>query len=181
VTTILLPSDLIGRDRIKPEIGLHLGAIFVEKVLPIDPDQSRAIVRQGIECLGILKPSVGIQLGFNKVFNATRNLRQVLVVDELMEILQSFVIGGQNLIGIGVNDLLGASAGPEIEGDFLDHRPEFHLGDIDVNPSEIDKFLDIGGERGRRGSVFGNEIEVRARELFPDFRIDLGCRIAFAE
>ena len=72
-------------------------------------------------------------------------------------------------------------AGPEIEGDFLDHGPEFHLGDVDVDPGEIDKFLDIGGERGRRGSVFGNEIEVRARELFPDFRIDLGCRIAFAE
>jgi hypothetical protein len=85
------------------------------------------------------------------------------------------------LIGIGVNDLVRAPAGPEIEGDFLDHRPELHLGDIDVDPCEVDKLLDIGRKGGRRGSVFGNEIEVRARELFPDLRIDLGCRIAFAE
>ncbi len=178
---ILFPSDLIGWSGIKPEVGLHLGAIFVEKVFPIDPDQSRAVVRQGIECLGILKPSVGIQLGFDKVFNAARNLGQVLVVDELMEILQSFVVGSQDLIGIGVNDLVGAPSGSEIEGNFLHQRPEFHLGDVDVDPGEIDKFLDIGGQRGRRRSIFGNEIEVRAGELFPDFRIGLGCRIAFAE
>jgi hypothetical protein len=62
--------------------------------------------------------------------------------------LQPFVIRGQDLVGIGVNDLVGAPAGPEIESDFLDHRPELHLGDIDVDPGEIDKFLNIGGERG---------------------------------
>ncbi len=175
----LLPGGAVGGRRVESEVLLHAVAVLGEEVLAVLPDHRRGVIGQRVDLVLVDEAPRGVELHLDEV-GLVLQLGQVGVAHHRVEIDQRLVVGRQDLVRVGVDDLVGALARGEVQRDLLDERRQLELGDLDVDPRELLEGLEV--RRDRRGGrrVLGDEVQRRARELLPLVAGDRLGRVARA-
>ena len=146
----LLPGRVVRRRRVEAEVLLHAVAVLVEQVLAVLPDHRRRVVGQRVELVLVHELPGGVELRRDEVADVVE-LRQVRVLHHRVQVDERLVVRRQDLVRVGVDDLVRADAGGEVERDLLDERRQLELDDLDLDPRQIGERLEV--RRDRRGRV----------------------------
>ena len=162
----LLPGRVVRRRRVEAEVLLHAVAVLLEQVLAVLPDHRRRVVGQRVELVLVDEPPGGVELGGDEVADVVE-LRQVRVLHHRVQVDERLVVGRQHLVRVGVDDLVAADAGGEVERDLLDERRQLELDDLDLDPGHLGERLEVRRDRRGGGGVLRDEVQRRAAELLP--------------
>gem|GEM_PF-6230297 len=164
---VLVPGHVGPR---RPVVALLLHEqilVLLEDILAVREHHRRVVVRQRVQVLPVPHVAADQELRLDEVLQSARNGRQRRIVVERVQVDEMSGLLRENLVRVGVDDMVVVVARVEVQTGFFDHDIQIDLLDVDLDAGRLLEHVNMGGESGGWRRVLGDDVERDAFELPP--------------